>query len=315
MARRSTRVGDGPLLLDGGYAAHRSAPSGATVPARSKGRGDPGSKDSTAWGVPGRGRSGGGGRDFAACRDTRDIRDSRTPVTSEDMPRLRASTGSSPFPTSSPSSAWPASRSSSGSCSARPTRRRPPCCWARWRHRLDRRVRGPPFPSGVDRRQGARPGGRPAPRGHRGDRHHRPRGRARLVRCGHAGPRGGGVGRRPVAGLARAPRIDVLWVGKAGTFALMFAYPAFLSATATPGGRCPSGLSPGSPASRPGPGLDRRRLLRPRRPHGAAPRAAGPEPRGSSDEGRDHGRGEGTRLRPADLQPAQADAAHGQHAR
>jgi len=30
-----------------------------------------------------------------------------------------------------------------------------------------------------------------------------------------------------LAGLG-ASRIDVLWVGKAGTFALMFAYPAFL---------------------------------------------------------------------------------------
>jgi cardiolipin synthase len=36
-----------------------------------------------------------------------------------------------------------------------------------------------------------------------------------------------------------AARIDVLWVGKAGTFALMFAYPAFLLAHGTAGWQVP----------------------------------------------------------------------------
>jgi cardiolipin synthase len=36
-----------------------------------------------------------------------------------------------------------------------------------------------------------------------------------------------------------ATRIDVLWVGKAGTFALMFAYPAFLLADGTAGWQVP----------------------------------------------------------------------------
>jgi cardiolipin synthase len=36
-----------------------------------------------------------------------------------------------------------------------------------------------------------------------------------------------------------AARIDVLWVGKAGTFALMFAYPAFLLADGTAGWQVP----------------------------------------------------------------------------
>jgi cardiolipin synthase (CMP-forming) len=36
-----------------------------------------------------------------------------------------------------------------------------------------------------------------------------------------------------------AARIDVLWVGKAGTFALMFAYPAFLLADGTAGWQAP----------------------------------------------------------------------------
>jgi cardiolipin synthase len=36
-----------------------------------------------------------------------------------------------------------------------------------------------------------------------------------------------------------AARIDVLWVGKAGTFALMFAYPAFLLGDGTAGWQGP----------------------------------------------------------------------------
>ena len=46
-----------------------------------------------------------------------------------------------------------------------------------------------------------------------------------------------------------AARIDVLWVGKAGTFALMFAYPAFLLSYGTASWQGPSTSSPGSPAS------------------------------------------------------------------
>jgi cardiolipin synthase len=40
-------------------------------------------------------------------------------------------------------------------------------------------------------------------------------------------------------GAATLARIDVLWVGKAGTFALMFAYPAFLLADGTAGWQVP----------------------------------------------------------------------------
>ena len=46
-------------------------------------------------------------------------------------------------------------------------------------------------------------------------------------------------------GRARGARIDVLWIGKAGTFGLMFAYPAFLLGHGRPAGRAPSGTSPG----------------------------------------------------------------------
>lgn len=42
-----------------------------------------------------------------------------------------------------------------------------------------------------------------------------------------------------VLGALGAERIDVLWVGKAGTFGLMFAYPAFLLAHGTAGWQHP----------------------------------------------------------------------------
>ena len=42
-----------------------------------------------------------------------------------------------------------------------------------------------------------------------------------------------------LAGLG-AERIDVLWVGKAGTFGLMFAYPTFLLGHGTAGWQDPS---------------------------------------------------------------------------
>jgi len=45
-----------------------------------------------------------------------------------------------------------------------------------------------------------------------------------------------------VLGLLGAERIDVLWVGKAGTFGLMFAYPAFLLAHGTAGWQQPIGV-------------------------------------------------------------------------
>ena len=69
-----------------------------------------------------------------------------------------------------------------------------------------------------------------------------------------------------------AERIDVLWVGKAGTFGLMFAYPAFLFAHGpvswhTPVDRLRLVLR----HPRPRPGLDRGRLLRARGPPGAGP--------------------------------------------
>lgn len=42
-----------------------------------------------------------------------------------------------------------------------------------------------------------------------------------------------------VLGLLGAERIDVLWIGKAGTFGLMFAYPAFLLAHGSAGWQHP----------------------------------------------------------------------------
>ena len=75
-----------------------------------------------------------------------------------------------------------------------------------------------------------------------------------------------------LAGLGAA-RIDVLWVGKAGTFGLMFAYPAFLLAHGTAGWQEPfevRGLVGRGAGS--GPGVDRRVLLR------AAPARQRPAP-------------------------------------
>ena len=64
-----------------------------------------------------------------------------------------------------------------------------------------------------------------------------------------------------------AARIDVLWVGKAGTFALMFAYPAFLLARHRRL-EVPSGLRLGGRPHRSGPGLGGGRVLRPGGPPG-----------------------------------------------
>ena len=73
-----------------------------------------------------------------------------------------------------------------------------------------------------------------------------------------------------------AARIDVLWVGKAGTFGLMYSYPAFLLAYGTAGGRARCVWWRGSPGWRADPGLDRRGELRGARPYGVPGRAGGP---------------------------------------
>ena len=96
-----------------------------------------------------------------------------------------------------------------------------------------------------------------------------------------------------------AARIDVLWVGKAGTFGLMFAYPTFLLGYGDAGGRSRSGSSRGSRASSawPWPGSP---------PAATSPRPAGPcATAGRPDERGSVGMkavimagGEGTRLRP-----------------
>ena len=146
--------------------------------------------------------------------------------------RGRGRTASSPCPTPSPSSAWPVSRSSSGCCSARTTRPRRPSLLGRpRRHRLGRRLRGPALAPGVDPGQGPRPHRGPGPRGHGGDLGHRGPG---PCRCGSVCSR---WSREVLVSAAvlllaalGAQRIDVLWVGKAGTFGLMFAYPTFLLA-------------------------------------------------------------------------------------
>ncbi len=106
-----------------------------------------------------------------------------------------------------------------------------------------------------------------------------------------------------------ARRIDVLWVGKAGTFALMFSYPAFLLGHGT------AGMADADPrhrlgdrGHRSGPSLDRRRFVRAGGPCGAGRRTFGQSRR--RRRGRPTGRGgravkavimaggEGTRLRP-----------------
>ena len=71
-----------------------------------------------------------------------------------------------------------------------------------------------------------------------------------------------------------AERIDVLWVGKAGTFGLMVAYPTFLLAHGHGGLAVrPHGLRLAVRHPRPGPGLDRGRLVRARGPSRPGPRA------------------------------------------
>ena len=64
-----------------------------------------------------------------------------------------------------------------------------------------------------------------------------------------------------LAGLG-AQRIDVLWVGKAGTFGLMFAYPTFLLAHGHAGWQHPVEIVAWMRPCRPHPGVDRRRRVR-----------------------------------------------------
>ena len=80
-----------------------------------------------------------------------------------------------------------------------------------------------------------------------------------------------------------ATRIDVLWVGKAGTFALMFSYPAFLLGDGTAQWQEPDpGHRLGHRPHRADPGLDRRRLVRPGGPPRRWPTGAGRGPERSS---------------------------------
>ena len=114
-----------------------------------------------------------------------------------------------------------------------------------------------------------------------------------------------------------AARINVLWVGKAGTFALMFVLsglPALLR----------DGLVAGAhPRRRPGsaassawrwPGSPLRATSRPARYGAARGPQAGAARSGAPYEGRDHGRRRGDPPAPPDVEPAQADAAAGRPA-
>ena len=68
-----------------------------------------------------------------------------------------------------------------------------------------------------------------------------------------------------------AARIDVLWVGKAGTFGLMFAYPTFLLAYGGAGWQAPDHRDRlRHRHHRPRAGLDRRGQLHRPRPEGLA---------------------------------------------
>ena len=131
-----------------------------------------------------------------------------------------------------------------------------------------------------------------------------------------------------------ARRIDVLWVGKAGTFGLMFAYPAFLLGDGTAGwqaavrdiawvhrrGRAGPGLGGGRqlPGAGPPALAEGRAGRRGRQTTGTPATAPGPRwrqaPGRSEHEGSDHGRRRGDPAAAAHLQPAQAHAAHGQPA-
>ena len=168
-----------------------------------------------------------------------------------------------------------------------------------WRHRLGRRLPGPPPAPGLRRRQGPRSGRRPAP-AHRWHRRH-PVGRrgAPWVAIVALAARPSS----PVATLALAAlgarRIDVTWFGKAGTFGLMVAFPLFLVGHSTAGWHRPRRKS--APGSRPS--RTRLRALRARRstsrwPRRRWPRAARPLRRGRPVKAVIMAGGEGTRLRP-----------------
>ncbi len=167
---------------------------------------------------------------------------------------------------------------SAGCCSGRTTDRGDDRADVGRCHRLPGRLPGPKVPPGQHARQGARPGRGPGGAVDRGPRH-------RSLRC-HAGlarPASCSVARcscrwrcLALAALG-ARRIDVLWVGKAGTFGLLCCLPLFLL---------------GDERADVGPGVDRRHL-------GGA--RAGPDPQF-------RGRG---RIRPPRPSGARANVAPG----
>ena len=126
-----------------------------------------------------------------------------------------------------------------------------------------------------------------------------------------------------------AARIDVNWFGKAGTFGLMCDLPLFVLAHG-PGGWTHAveitawvivvpalafsfwGAVLYVPPARRALAAGHRGARTGRR-HEQAPRNEGPGGRGARREGSDHGRRRGDPAAPADLEPAQADAADGQH--
>ena len=161
--------------------------------------------------------------------------------------RAPGSTASSPCPTPSPSSAWPASRCSSGCSSARTTRLAAAILLAvlgatdwvdgfvarRW-HQVstlgkvldpvaDRILVGTAVIAVIVARGGAG-----------------------VVRRGHPGPRGAGVGGRAPPGRARAPSGSTCcgWA-RPGPSASCSPIPRSSWPTATPGGSTPSRSSPG----------------------------------------------------------------------
>ena len=141
----------------------------------------------------------------------------------------------------------------------------------------------------------------------------------RVSRCSRARSSSGGT--LALLTLFGMKRFDVTWVGKAGTFVLMFAFPAVPPRPrATVRRRPAAGSSRGSPAL---PGLAVRVLRQHsrtcRRPAGRS--AKGEKPDSRNQQGRTAlvkavimAGGEGTRLRPLTSNAPEADAAGGQPA-